>query len=140
KRQLDREGFSEVYLQRAYASVKQVDAAASIIGFLRAAAEDEAPQPFEARVDAALARLLGSSTLGGGGQRTISAPSRTFVAAQPATGCRPWSRPDRPSDLDAGRAPGAGNGNWTGKASARSTCNAPTPASSKWTPPQASSG
>ena len=60
KQQLDREGFSEISLQRAFASVKQVDAAASIIGFIRAAAENEAPQPFEARVDAALARLLGS--------------------------------------------------------------------------------
>ncbi|WP_197474666.1 type I restriction-modification system endonuclease [Deinococcus puniceus] len=60
RRQLDNEGFSEVALQRAYASVRQVDAAASIIGFIRAAAEGEAPQPFGARVDAALSRLLGS--------------------------------------------------------------------------------
>ncbi|PTA69000.1 type I restriction-modification system endonuclease [Deinococcus arcticus] len=60
RRELDQAGFSETFLQRAYASVKQVDAAASIIGFIRAAAQQEAPQPFEARVDAALARLLGS--------------------------------------------------------------------------------
>lgn len=60
RQQLDREGFSEISLQRAFASVKQVDAAASIIGFIRAAAENEAPQPFEARVEAALSRLLGS--------------------------------------------------------------------------------
>jgi type I restriction enzyme R subunit len=60
RRELDAQGFSEVFLQRAYASVRQVDAAASIIGFIRAAAGNETPQPFDARVDAALARLLGS--------------------------------------------------------------------------------
>ncbi|TSA85488.1 type I restriction-modification system endonuclease [Deinococcus detaillensis] len=60
RRAFDHEGFSEISLQRAFASVKQVDAAASIIGFIRAAAGNEAPQPFDARVDAALARLLGS--------------------------------------------------------------------------------
>ncbi|GGK95648.1 type I restriction-modification system endonuclease [Deinococcus radiotolerans] len=62
KRQLDAQGFSEVNLQRAYANVKNVDAAASIIGFIRAAALNESPQPFDARVDAALARLLGTKT------------------------------------------------------------------------------
>ncbi|GGS37099.1 type I restriction-modification system endonuclease [Deinococcus knuensis] len=60
RRQLDDQGFSEVNLQRAYASVRQVDAAASIIGFIRAAALNEAPTPFDARVDAALARVLGA--------------------------------------------------------------------------------
>lgn len=60
RQQLDDLGFSETALRSAYASARQVDAAASIIGFIRAAAEDETPQPFEARVDAALARLLGS--------------------------------------------------------------------------------
>lgn len=62
RRELDDLGYSEAYLRRAYASVRQVDAAASIIGFIRAAALNEAPQPFEARVDAALARLLGART------------------------------------------------------------------------------
>lgn len=60
KHALDQAGFREVLLQSAYARVKQVDAAASIIGFIRAAAEKETPQPFEARVDAALARILGT--------------------------------------------------------------------------------
>ena len=57
---LDGEGYSETALQNAYASARQIDAAASIIGFIRAAAVNEAPQPFGARVDAAMSRLLGS--------------------------------------------------------------------------------
>ena len=57
---LDAEGYNETLLRSAYASAKQVDVAAHIIGFLRAAAAQELPSPFEARVDAALSRLLGS--------------------------------------------------------------------------------
>ncbi|MFC5848569.1 type I restriction-modification system endonuclease [Deinococcus petrolearius] len=71
RRELDRQGFSEAALRTAFAQTRQVDAAASIIGFIRAAAQDEAPQPFEARVDAALARLLGS--------RTWTPPQRTWL-------------------------------------------------------------
>jgi len=71
RRELDREGFSEAALRTAFAQARQVDAAASIIGFIRAAAENEAPQPFEARVDAALARLLGS--------RQWTPPQRTWL-------------------------------------------------------------
>ncbi|GAA4015277.1 type I restriction-modification system endonuclease [Deinococcus rubellus] len=58
--ELDQAGFSEATLQRAFAHTRQVDTAASIVGFIRAAAENEAPQAFEGRVDAALSRLLGS--------------------------------------------------------------------------------
>lgn len=60
--ELDREGFNPTptLLRSAYASARQVDVAAHIIGFLRAAATQELPSPFEARVDAALGRLLGS--------------------------------------------------------------------------------
>jgi type I restriction enzyme, R subunit len=57
---LDGEGYSEAALRSAYASARQIDAAASIIGFIRAAADNEAPQPFGTRVDAAMSRLLGS--------------------------------------------------------------------------------
>ncbi|MBZ9715561.1 type I restriction-modification system endonuclease [Deinococcus multiflagellatus] len=56
---LDREGYSEKVLQNAYAQTKHVDAAASIIGFIRVAMEKEALQPFDARVEAALARVMG---------------------------------------------------------------------------------
>lgn len=59
---VDGKGYSEAALQNAYSSARQVNAAASIIGFIRAAAENEAPQPFGARVDVAMSRLLGSRT------------------------------------------------------------------------------
>lgn len=62
KVELDAQGFNEVALRSAYASARQVDVAAHIIGYLRAAADDELPVSFEARVDAALSRLLGSRT------------------------------------------------------------------------------
>jgi len=61
RRDIDGHGFSEAYLQRAYAGVKQLDAAARVIGFIRAA-ENEAPQPCHLRVNVALARRPRSGT------------------------------------------------------------------------------
>lgn len=56
--ELDNAGFSEKNLQTAYKNAKQVDVATTIIGYIRAAANDESPESFEDRVDAAMKRLL----------------------------------------------------------------------------------
>ena len=60
--ELDRAGFTEPMLGSAWREVKGVDIAARAIGFVRGMALEEPLQAFEARVDAALGRILSSKT------------------------------------------------------------------------------
>lgn len=55
---LDEQGFSEAGLRRAYGTARNADIAAHIIGFVRQAALGDPLVPYEARVEAALARIL----------------------------------------------------------------------------------
>jgi type I restriction enzyme R subunit len=59
---LDRRGFSEANLKRAWAEAKNEDIAASIIGFVRQAAIGDPLVPFADRVRAALRKILASRT------------------------------------------------------------------------------
>ena len=60
KLQLDRRGYSETALRRAWQDAKNEDIAASIIGFIRQAAIGDPLISYEERVKSALARLLKS--------------------------------------------------------------------------------
>jgi type I restriction enzyme, R subunit len=55
---LDQKGYSEANLRRAWADAKNVDIAASIIGFVRQAALGDALVPYADRVKAAMGRVL----------------------------------------------------------------------------------
>jgi type I restriction enzyme R subunit len=55
---LDQKGYSEANLRRAWADAKNVDIAASIIGFVRQAALGDPLEPYADRVKAAMARVL----------------------------------------------------------------------------------
>ena len=57
---LDRKGYSEANLRRAWADAKNEDIAASIIGFVRQAAIGDPLMPYEDRVRAAMRRVLAS--------------------------------------------------------------------------------
>ncbi|TIN43080.1 MAG: type I restriction-modification system endonuclease [Mesorhizobium sp.] len=57
---LDRKGYSEVNLRRAWADAKNEDMAASIIGFVRQAAIGDPLTPYEDRVKAAMRRIMSS--------------------------------------------------------------------------------
>ncbi|CAL4867091.1 hypothetical protein MMA231_01341 [Asticcacaulis sp. MM231] len=59
---LDRSGFSETNLKRAWADSKNEDIAASIIGFVRQAALGDPLIPYEDRVRAAMRRIMSSKT------------------------------------------------------------------------------
>jgi type I restriction enzyme, R subunit len=59
--ELDRQGFSEVNLRRAWRDAKNEDIAASIIGFIRQAALGDPLLPYADRVRAAMDRILRSS-------------------------------------------------------------------------------
>jgi type I restriction enzyme, R subunit len=60
RRVLDAEGFSEASLHRAWADAKNVDIAASIIGYVRQAALGDPLVPYTDRVRAAIGRVLSS--------------------------------------------------------------------------------
>ena len=55
---LDQKGYSEANLRRAWADAKNVDIAASIIGFVRQAALGDPLIPYADRVKAAMQRVL----------------------------------------------------------------------------------
>jgi type I restriction enzyme R subunit len=55
---LDQKGYSEANLRRAWADAKNVDIAASIIGFVRQAALGDPLVPYADRVKAATTRVL----------------------------------------------------------------------------------
>src|SRR6185312_14596591 len=55
---LDQKGYSEANLRRAWADAKNVDIAASIIGFVRQAALGDPLVPYADRVKAAMERVL----------------------------------------------------------------------------------
>jgi type I restriction enzyme R subunit len=55
---LDQKGYSEANLRRAWADTKNVDIAASIIGYVRQAALGDPLVPYADRVKAAMARVL----------------------------------------------------------------------------------
>lgn len=57
---LDRKGYSEANLRRAWADAKNADIAASIIGFVRQAAIGDPLVPYEDRVRAAMRAILAS--------------------------------------------------------------------------------
>jgi len=57
---LDLKGYSEANLRRAWADARNVDIAASIIGFVRQAALGDPLVPYGDRVKAAMQRVLGS--------------------------------------------------------------------------------
>lgn len=57
---LDRKGYSEANLRRAWADTKNEDIAASIIGFIRQAALGDPLVPYEERVHAAMRRVMAS--------------------------------------------------------------------------------
>jgi type I restriction enzyme R subunit len=57
---LDKEGFSEANLRRAWADAKNVDIAASIIGYVRQAALGDPLVPYGERVKAAMQRVMAS--------------------------------------------------------------------------------
>ena len=57
---LDRKGYSEANLRRAWADAKNEEIAASIIGFVRQAAIGDPLIPYEDRVRAAMRRVLAS--------------------------------------------------------------------------------
>ena len=57
---LDRKGYSEANLRRAWADAKNEDIAASIIGFIRQAALGDPLIPYEERVQTAMRRVLAS--------------------------------------------------------------------------------
>ncbi len=59
---LDARGYSAKALQRAWADTKNEDIAASIIGFVRQAALGDPLTPFDARVHAAMRRILARGT------------------------------------------------------------------------------
>src|SRR5262249_2806049 len=56
---LDQKGYSEASLRRAWADAKNVDIAASIIGFVRQAALGDPLVPYADRVRTAMQRVLG---------------------------------------------------------------------------------
>ncbi|MBZ0302248.1 MAG: type I restriction-modification system endonuclease [Anaerolineae bacterium] len=56
--ELDRQGFSEANLRRAWSDTKNEDIAASIIGFVRQAALGDPLIPYAQRVNAAMKRIL----------------------------------------------------------------------------------
>lgn len=58
--ELDRKGFSDASLRRAWADAKNEDIAASIIGFVRQAALGDALVPYEDRLHSAMRRILTS--------------------------------------------------------------------------------
>ena len=60
RRALDAEGYSEANLHRAWADAKNVDIAASIIGYVRQAALGDPLVPYADRVRAAMGRVLAS--------------------------------------------------------------------------------
>ena len=55
---LDQKGYSEANLRRAWADARNVDIAASIIGYVRQAALGDPLVPYAHRVKAAMARVL----------------------------------------------------------------------------------
>ena len=57
---LDRKGYSEANLRRAWADAKNEDIAASIIGFVRQAALGDPLMPYDDRVRAAMRRIMAS--------------------------------------------------------------------------------
>jgi type I restriction enzyme, R subunit len=59
---LDLKGYSEANLRRAWADAKNVDMAASIIGFIRQAALGDPLMPYTDRVKAAIQRVVASRT------------------------------------------------------------------------------
>jgi len=69
--ELDRLGYSEANLRRAWQDTKNEDIAASIIGFIRQAALGDALVPYEERVQAAINRILAS--------RSWSDPQRRWL-------------------------------------------------------------
>ena len=75
---LDQKGYSEANLRRAWADAKNVDIAASIIGFVRQAALGDPLVPYRDRVTAAMQRVLTS--------RAWTDPQKTMVAADWRTG------------------------------------------------------
>ncbi len=58
KRVLDEAGYTESYLRTAWKEKTNADIAASIVGFIRQAALGDALEPYAARVDRALAKVL----------------------------------------------------------------------------------
>ncbi len=58
--ELDRKGFSDASLRRAWADAKNEEIAASIIGFVRQAALGDALVPYEDRLRAGMRRILAS--------------------------------------------------------------------------------
>lgn len=58
--ELDRKGFSEASLRRAWADAKNEEIAASIIGFVRQAAIGDPLTPYDERVRSAMRRILAS--------------------------------------------------------------------------------
>ncbi|WP_204308529.1 type I restriction-modification enzyme R subunit C-terminal domain-containing protein, partial [Klebsiella pneumoniae] len=59
---LDRKGYSEASLRRAWADAKNEDIAASIIGFVRQAAIGDPLLPYEDRVRDAMRAILAGRT------------------------------------------------------------------------------
>lgn len=62
RRELDRRGFSEVNLKRAWTDTRNEDIAASIIGFVRQAAIGDPLVPYADRVQAAMRRIMTRQT------------------------------------------------------------------------------
>jgi type I restriction enzyme, R subunit len=60
KQELDKLGYSEAALRRAWADTKNEDIAASIVGFIRQAAIGDALIPYHERVQGAVRRILAS--------------------------------------------------------------------------------
>jgi type I restriction enzyme R subunit len=60
KQELDKLGYSEAALRRAWADTKNEDIAASIVGFIRQAAIGDALIPYQERVRGAIRRVLAS--------------------------------------------------------------------------------
>jgi type I restriction enzyme R subunit len=60
RQELDKTGYSEASLRRAWADTKNEDIAASIVGFVRQAALGDALVPYRERVQGAMRRILAS--------------------------------------------------------------------------------
>ncbi|WP_201860152.1 type I restriction-modification system endonuclease [Microvirga soli] len=60
RQELDKQGFSEAHLRRAWSDATNEEIAASIIGFVRQAALGDPLVPYEERVSAAMRRIMAS--------------------------------------------------------------------------------
>ena len=93
---LDRLGYSEANLRRAWQDAKNEDIAASIIGFVRQAALGDPLMPYEERVRAAMQRILASQP----------GPTRSAMAETHRRADRARDR-GRPRGPRPGAVPGA---------------------------------